>query len=66
MKHPIKLHIQKAAVLRAFNICEETYPARILQKKTTQEKADKHLECLEAAMRTLDGLDEGIDQREDK
>lgn len=64
MKHTVKLHVQKMAVLRAIDILKEIYPARIAQKKTDDDKAAAHLKCLRAALGTLDELDHGIDQRE--
>jgi hypothetical protein len=53
------LHRQKTAVLRAYEILAEIYPARIAAKKATEDGARVHLEALESAMRTLDKLDTG-------
>lgn len=64
MKHTVKLSLQKVAVLRALDILEEIYPARIAQKKTDQDKVNAHIKCLKAAMCTLDELNHGVDQRE--
>lgn len=64
MKHTIKLHLQKVAVMRAIDILTEIYPARIEQKKTDRDKARHHIQCLKSAMATLDELDHGSDQRE--
>lgn len=66
-KHTVKLHHQKVAVARAIDILTEIYPARIAQKKdkATPEAARKHLDYLNEALVTLDGLDQHIDMRED-
>jgi hypothetical protein len=64
-KHDKPLHGQKMAVYRAIQILEEIYPARILQKKANKEGAKAHLEYLEAALETMDGLCEYRDMRDD-
>ena len=53
----VPLHRQKTAVLRAFEILIEVYPARIAAKKATEDGARVHLAALEAAMQTLDDRD---------
>ena len=52
------------AVYRAIEILQEIYPARILQKKANKVGAKAHIEYLEAAMETLDGLCERKDMRD--
>ena len=63
-RHEKPLHGQKMAVYRAIEILQEIYPARILQKKANKVGAKAHIEYLEAAMETLDGLCERKDMRE--
>jgi hypothetical protein len=55
----VPLHRQKTAVLRAHEILAEVYPARIGNKKATEDGARVHLEALDAVMETLDKLDTG-------
>lgn len=64
MRHAIKLHKQKQAVVRAMEILEEIYPARIGNKRATKEGAATHIAWLQAALETIDLLDEGKDARE--
>lgn len=64
MKHRVPMYIQKIAVLRAYEILKQHYPMRIVQKKSTQEQMDKHLEALDGVMETLDALEKHKDVRE--
>jgi|GEM_PF-3716541 len=60
---PISLALQKVAVLRAAQILEEVYPARIEASKATPDGARTHLAYLGAALETLDRADRGEDIR---
>ena len=64
-KHRVPLHYQKMAISRAIDILKEIYPARIEQKKANAEGARIHLDYLNEALITSDGLAEGRDMRED-
>jgi hypothetical protein len=65
MTEAVSLHHQKIAIVRAIEILEEGYPARIEQKKATEKGAKVHLAYLAAAASSIDLADNGTDIRPD-
>ena len=59
----LPLHIMKMAVARAHELLKRYYPQIIKAGGATQERADKHLPALLAAMEMLDKADRGFDIR---
>ena len=65
MTGEVSLHHQKIAIVRAIEILEEVYPARIELKKATDKGAKVHLSYLAAAASSIDLADTGTDIRQD-
>ena len=63
VQHIEELWKLKAAVTRAVEILREIYPARIAQKKATEQGAKTHVDWLLTAADALDRADRGEDIR---